>query len=159
MDAGNKAIRLLRDVQDFDATQTVETVRLQSTEPLEPMGLALVSHSLLAISEDRQRRVRIAHLDDTHISGLLLSALTWDGLVAPRGLAALNGSLFIADSTRVLAVGVGSGDGAGGRVPALRPLPCGAAARRSCRRRRSLMHAPSPLAPMPLWHRIARRSA
>ena len=39
---------------------------------------------------------------------LLLSTLTWDGLIAPRGLAALNGSLFIADSTRVLGVGSGS---------------------------------------------------
>ena len=80
------------------------------------MGLVLVNAHLLAISEDRQRRVRIAHLDDTQASGLLLSTLTWDGLIAPRGLAALNGSLFIADSTRVLGVGVGSGDGAGGRV-------------------------------------------
>ena len=41
---------------------------------------------------------------------------TQHGLVAPRGLAALNGSLFIAEGTHVLGVGVGSDGGAGGRV-------------------------------------------
>lgn len=116
VDAGNKAIRLLRNAHSFDATQTVETVRLQATEPLEPLGIALISQSLLAISEDRQRRVRIAHLDDTHSAGLLLSTLTWDGLNAPLGLAALNGSLFVADGVQVLGVGIGSSGGAGGRV-------------------------------------------
>lgn len=84
------------------------------------MGLAFVSQSQLAISDDRQRRVRIAHIDGTHTSGQVLSTLTWDGprdrLVAPRGLATLNGSFFIADSTRVLGVGICSVEGAGGRL-------------------------------------------
>jgi len=117
VDSGN-CFRVLHNAHSFDATQTVETVRLSSADPdrLEPLGIALINQSLLAISEDTKRRVRIAHLDDTRVGGQFLSVLTWDNLVAPRGLAALDGSVFIADKTRVLAVSVTSGSGAGGRV-------------------------------------------
>ena len=111
---------MLHNAHSFDATQTVETqtVRLSSADPdrLEPLGIALINQSLLAISEDTKRRVRIAHLDDTRVGGQFLSVLTWDNLVAPRGLAALDGSVFIADKTRVLAMSVTSGSGTGGRV-------------------------------------------
>jgi len=119
VDSGN-CFRVLHNAHSFDATQTVETqtVRLSSADPdrLEPLGIALINQSLLAISEDTKRRVRIAHLDDTRVGGQFLSVLTWDNLVAPRGLAALDGSVFIADKTRVLAVSVTSGSGTGGRV-------------------------------------------
>ena len=110
VDAGNRAIRLVRNAQSFDATQAVQTVTLGNagSESFEPYGLAIVTPSLLAISEDRRRRVVIAHLDDTHTTGLVLSTLAWHELHGPRGLASLNGSLFIADVTCVLAVGVAS---------------------------------------------------
>ena len=115
VDSGNRLIRLVSGVHAFDATVTVETLFLDTaafTPPLQPYGLALVSSSVLAASDRANRRVLITTLDLGRKLLELLTVLSWgaaDGLVGPTCLAALEGMLYVADTSAVrcipLAVG------------------------------------------------------
>ena len=107
-DVGNGKVRLITNVQALDAKPSVTTVAIRSLDPLEPYALALVdpdaTQLVLAVGEDRRRRVLLVRLDKSHTSGATIRGMEWPHLLSVGSLAACDGMLYAANGSNVLTV-------------------------------------------------------
>ena len=121
-DVGNGAIRLIANVHSSEAKPSVTTCEVRSIAPLEPYALALVSTSaslVLAVAEDRRRRVLLVSMDPgQRTRGAVMRGMEWGGLLAVNALASLDPMLYIANGTNVLAVDLSHNSAATGPAPA-----------------------------------------
>ena len=105
-DVGNCTIRLIQHVQSADAKHTIATVTVRSSSSLEPYGLAVIAvrpNVVLAVAEDRRRRVLLVRMDAGGVSGSPIGNMEWTGLLAPAALTSQSGWLYVANRTNVLA--------------------------------------------------------
>lgn len=128
-DSGNRVVRLISGVHSFETDQTVQTLTLPtSNPPICPYGLALVSSSVLVISDKLTKRVEIFMLDLQRLCCVPISSLAWsatDGLLAPACMCALENIIYIADVQHVKCIPLdqsGAARNLASSRPALRPL-------------------------------------